>query len=125
MRLCGFLGRNCLRISGVPDNTEGSTDDYVCSLAQSIDVNLKLEDIDRSHRIGKPVSTGDGRKPRDTIVKFVSYRKRAQFYKARVLTKSDSYHHALEMPFAGSCFSRLNFSFWEIANVTHSTYNTV
>ena len=63
----------------------------VCSLAQSIDVNLKLEDIDRSHRIGKPVSIEDGRKPRDIIVKFVSYRKRAQFYKARVLTKSRGY----------------------------------
>lgn len=75
-----YSRRNCLRISGVPENTEGTTDDYICSLAPTIDVDLKLEHIDRSHRIGKLATTGEGRKPRDIIVKFVSYRKRAQFY---------------------------------------------
>ena len=56
------------------------------NLARSIDVELSLQDIDRSHR---PESGDiDTRKPRNIIVKFATYRMRAKFYKARVLTKS-------------------------------------
>ena len=84
-----YSRRNCLKISGVPETTELSTDDYVCNLARAIDVDLTIDDIDRSHRLGKPHTGADQRaKPRDIIVKFISYRKRASFYKARILTKS-------------------------------------
>lgn len=87
-----YSRRNCLKISGVPENIEKSTDEYVCDLAQAIDVDVRIEDIDRSHRLGRPSSAADPRgKPRDIIVKFVSYRARAKFYKARVLTKSKGY----------------------------------
>ena len=85
-----YSRRNCLKITGVPETTEGSTDDYVCNLARAIDVDLSVDDIDRSHRLGKP-RTASEQKPRDIIVKFVSYRKRALFYKARILTKSRGY----------------------------------
>ena len=85
-----YSRRNCLKITGVPETTEGSTDDYVCNLARAIDVDLSVDDIDRSHRLGKP-RTAPEQKPRDIIVKFVSYRKRALFYKARILTKSRGY----------------------------------
>lgn len=85
-----YSRRNCLIITGVPETTEGNTDDYVCNLARAIDVDLSVDDIDRSHRLGKP-RTGPEQKPRDIIVKFVSYRKRASFYKARILTKSRGY----------------------------------
>ena len=84
--------RNCLKISGVPENIEKSTDEYVCDLARAVDVDIRIEDIDRSHRLGRSSSAADERgKPRDIIVKFVSYRARANFYKARVLTKSKGY----------------------------------
>lgn len=85
-----YSRRNCLKITGVPESIEGSTDDYVCNLARAIDVDLSIEDIDRSHRLGKLRNAPD-QKPRDIIVKFVSYRKRALFYKARILTKSRGY----------------------------------
>ncbi|MEW8548017.1 MAG: hypothetical protein AB2693_31320 [Candidatus Thiodiazotropha sp.] len=85
-----YSRRNCLKITGVPETTEGSTDDYVCNLARAIDVDLSIDDIDRSHRLGKPRTAPD-QKPRDIIVKFVSYRKRSLFYKARILTKSRGY----------------------------------
>ena len=85
-----YSRRNCLKITGVPETTEGSIDDYVCNLARAIDVDLSVDDIDRSHRLGKP-RTAPEQKPRDIIVKFVSYRKRALFYKARILTKSRGY----------------------------------
>lgn len=87
-----YSRRNCLKISGVPESTEGTTDDIVCNIARAIDVDLNINDIDRSHRLGKSPSSVEGReRPRDIIVKFMSYRVRAKFYKARVQTKSRGY----------------------------------
>lgn len=87
-----YSRRNCLKISGVPENIENSTDEYICDLARAIDVDIRIQDIDRSHRLGRPSSAADQTgKPRDIVVKFVSYRARAKFYKARVLTKSKGY----------------------------------
>ena len=80
---------SCLWVSGVQENIEISTDDYICTLAKTIDV-----DIDSIHWKGKPALTREhGAKPRDTVLKYISYGKRAQFYKARarVLTKSRGY----------------------------------
>lgn len=87
-----YSRRNCLKVTGVPENIECSTDEYVCNLARAIDVDISVDNIDRSHRLGKLPSVAEHRaKPRDIIVKFVSYRTRANFYKARVLTKSRGY----------------------------------
>ena len=55
-------------------------------------VELKIEDIDRSHRLGKPGSEASPRsKPRDIIVKFATYRMRQKVYKSRTLTKERNY----------------------------------
>ena len=84
-----YSQRNCLKISGVPETTELSTDDYVCNLAPAIEVDLTIDDIYRNHRLGKPHTGALQRaKPRDIIVEFISYLKRISFYKARILTKS-------------------------------------
>lgn len=83
-----YSRRNCLRITGVAEADNESTDDFVINLARNIDVDLNPQDIDRSHRLGKLNSNRNGTtKPRDIIVKFATYRMRATFYKARVLTK--------------------------------------
>lgn len=87
-----YSRRNCLRVSGVPESINEITDDYVCALARAIDVDLSINDIDRSHRLGKPATAAAPRaRPRDIVVKFISYRTRAKFYKARVLTKTKGY----------------------------------
>lgn len=44
-----YSRRNCLRVSGVPESINENTDDYVCDLARAIDVDLSINDIDRSH----------------------------------------------------------------------------
>ena len=85
-----YSRRNCLKITVVPETTEGSTGDYVCKLSRVIDVEISIDDIDRSHGLGEP-RTAQDQKLCDIIVKFVSYRKRAQFYKARIVTKSRGY----------------------------------
>ena len=57
-----------LRISGIQETDVENTVDSVLNLARSIDVELSLGDIDRSHRLGRPGNaTGDT--PRNIIVK--------------------------------------------------------
>ena len=78
-----YSRRNCLRISGVPEKTEENTDNIVLSIANDIDSDIRLKDIDRSHRVGNPKT----KKTREIIVKFATYRARANFYKQRTLMK--------------------------------------
>jgi exosome complex exonuclease DIS3/RRP44 len=96
-----YSKRNTLRISGVPDFETSKepdaiskdilkyepTDLKVVEIAQALNVEVSLEDIDRSHRIG----VVNPNKPRDIIVKFKSYRARNVLYKARVDLKSKGY----------------------------------
>ena len=87
-----YSRRNCLRISGVREQPNESTDDIVTSIASAIDVDIDIRDIDRSHRLGRTSTQDRPRdKPRDIIVKFSTYRARSRFYKARTLTKSRGY----------------------------------
>ena len=87
-----YSRRNCLRISGKKEVTGENTDDIVLDIAEALGVNIDVSDIDRSHRLGKPGTTAEPRtKPRDIIVKFVSYRQRNMFYRARTSMKDRGY----------------------------------
>ena len=81
-----YSRRNCLRISGVPETPDENTDNIVLSIANDIDSEIQLQDIDRSHRIGNPKKKKKST-PRDIIVKFSTYRARADFYKQRTIMK--------------------------------------
>ena len=83
-----YSRRNCLRIAGVPENATENTDMYVVELARAIEADVSIDDIERSHHVGKPRSFG---RPRDMIVKFVSYRVRRRVYGARTKTKDKGY----------------------------------
>lgn len=83
-----YSRRNCLRVAGVPEPTSGqteNTDEYVLKLTHDLGVDVDLNDIERSHRIGRPRALG---RPRDIIVKFVSYRVRRKVYGVRTQTKA-------------------------------------
>ena len=82
-----YSRRNCLRISGVPEDSSENTDVYVIDMARAIDVEVKLDEIERSHRVG-PMKTG---RPRDIIVKFTSYRVRRKVYGERTKAKVRGY----------------------------------
>ena len=87
-----YSRRNCLRVSGVKELTGENTDNIVLDIADAIDVNIDIRDIDRSHRLGKPGTVDEPRtKPRDIIVKFVSYRPQNMFYRARTSLKDKGY----------------------------------
>ncbi|XP_071511909.1 uncharacterized protein [Diadema antillarum] len=75
-----YSRRNCLRLYGIPESDHEDTDEVMLDLAsKELNVKLKPEDIDRSHRIGapRPVKRGEKTKPpRPIIVKFATYRVR-------------------------------------------------
>lgn len=77
--------RNCLRISGVPE-TEDSTDDYIMKVCTTLNVPITIQDIDRSHRVGKKEAPGG--KPRAILAKFSTYRARQLFYRSRFSLQS-------------------------------------
>ena len=74
-----YSRRNCVRLFGVPEQEKENTDELVCDIASThLGVPLKLEHIDRSHRVRRRVdpSGGSTSKPRAIIVKLTSYRHR-------------------------------------------------
>lgn len=85
-----YSRRNCLRISGFTEDDNIPTDDIVLKLAADTGSSVTLQDIDRSHRIGNPTSP-KRKVPRDIIVKFSTYRARANFYKARTSLKDNGH----------------------------------
>lgn len=74
-----YSRRNCVRLSNIPEMDSEDTDRLVLKVAETMNIDVSLRDIDRSHRIGKP-----GKKAhRDIIVKFTSYRARERMMKNR------------------------------------------
>lgn len=79
--------RNCLRISGISESANENTDRIVLAIAEDLNVPLTQADIDRSHRVGKPIRGG-----RQIIVKFATYRARqALFEERKKLTQIQKY----------------------------------
>ena len=74
-----YQRRNCLRIFGVPEQSDEDTDKIVIETAAKIGVGLSVNDIDRSHRIGRQIND----RPRPVIVKFTSYRKRSEVFRSK------------------------------------------
>ena len=69
-----YSGRNCLLVHGIVVETVADTDKKIIkTLQQSTDETIKPEDIDRSHRLGKPKSSKNA-KPCLIIIKFVRYK---------------------------------------------------
>ncbi|KAH3771300.1 hypothetical protein DPMN_172614 [Dreissena polymorpha] len=73
-----YSRRNNVRIFGIPESPESkkSTDDIVIKLCNTLNVDVSVNEIDRSHRTGNR----GGRKPRPIIVKFTSFRARQKLY---------------------------------------------
>ena len=71
-----YSRRNCLLEHGIVEETVRDTDEKIINtLQQSMDETIKPEDIDRSHRLGKPKFLKYA-KLRPIIFKFVRYNTR-------------------------------------------------
>lgn len=84
-----YSRRNNLRISGCPESNAESTDEIVLKMAADIGTDLRIEEIDRSHRVGKFDPSRS--RPREIIVKFTSYRARQKLLKMRSALKDNGY----------------------------------
>ena len=83
-----YSRRNCIRLFGVSEKVNENTSERVCEIARKqLGVDLKLQDIDRSHRVPRrvePVSEeGKEIKPRAIIVKLTSYQHRQKLLQNR------------------------------------------
>ena len=99
-----YARRNCLILSGVEEREGECTDELVTNICKKeLDIELTVEDIDRSHRLGTPPSSGESsdghptrssqhrRRLRNIIMKFTNYRIREKIYSSRKeLRKSSS-----------------------------------
>ena len=76
--------RKNLRIHGSPESKEKQDDgeNIIFELAKELNIDLKSCDIQRAYRLGKKKKTVDA-KPRQVIVRFLSYKKRNKFLKAK------------------------------------------
>ena len=85
--LAQYTRRNSLRIynSKWIETPGEHTDDMVMRLAWELGAELNMDDIDRSHRVGRPIAG----KPRPILVKFVSYRPRQNLFQAGINLKKD------------------------------------
>ena len=71
-----YSRRQCLNFSGIPEQQNENTEKLIIEIAKAAGVNVKPDDIDVSHRIGKPKAG----KPRAIIAKFQSFSKRQEMY---------------------------------------------
>ena len=78
-----YSRRNSLRISGIPEAENESTDDLVRQLAEDLEVEISDIEIDRSHRVGRPDDGKRGKRSREIIVKFTRYNTRNKLYQVR------------------------------------------
>ena len=82
-----YSRRNSLRMSGIPETTTENTDMLVLEVAAAINSDISIDEIDRSHRVGKPKKG----KHREIIIKFSTYRARQKFFAKRKDLKDAGY----------------------------------
>ena len=82
-----YSRRNCLRFHGIHESPEENTDDLVIEVVkEKLKIDLKREDLDRSHRIpvrGRRREGDRGAPPNPIIVKFIRYNRRREIYDSR------------------------------------------
>lgn len=113
-----YTRRNCLLIHGIKELKDEDTDKQVIDFCKdNLGINLTLQDLERTHRLGKPRT--DKTKNRPIIAKFSSYRTRNNIFinkkklkgKATMITESlskqraDLYKKTRDV-FEKSCWTR-------------------
>ena len=83
-----YSRRNLIRVNGYPEVDGESTDEIVKGIAKVIGVDLELDDIDRSHRVGRRIGDDGKKLDRSIIVKFTSYRQKRKLMKDRKKLKN-------------------------------------
>ena len=79
-----YTRRQSIRIAGIPEKLSENTDDEVVKFATKVlNIQFEPDEIDRSHRVGPPRDPAENPKPREIIVRFVSYKSRQKLLRAK------------------------------------------
>lgn len=76
-----YTRKNSLEIHGVPESAYSSTEEAVLKLAEALEVPVRSQDIEISHKL-------PNKGTKAIIVKFVSHKMKSQLYKERVNLKN-------------------------------------
>ena len=77
-----YSRRNCLVLHGVNERNDENTNEIIIkTFSEELGVEIKEDDLDRSHRLGKP--KGKGNKPRPIIITFARYAVRREIFMNR------------------------------------------
>ena len=89
-----YSRRTNLKISGIKEQGRGeNTDDLVLDVINNLilkhqGVSLNYSHIGRTHRVGPPPTTSKKNRPRDIIIRFISYRDRDLVFRNKKNLKS-------------------------------------
>lgn len=76
-----YSRRNCLVLHGVKEKENEDTDDlFIKTVKKHLGIEVKIRDLDRSHRIGPKRTDGSGR---PIIIKFARYLVRANVFREK------------------------------------------
>ena len=74
-----YSRRNCLVLHGVNESNDENTNEIIIkTFSEELGVEIKEDDLDRSHRLGKPKRKDN--KPWPIIVKFARYAVRIEIF---------------------------------------------
>ena len=74
-----YSRRNCLVLHGANESNDENTNEIIIkTFSEELGVEIKEDDLDRSHRLGKPKRKDN--KPRPIIVKFARYAVRREIF---------------------------------------------
>ena len=74
-----YTSRNCLLVHGIEEKNNENTDDTVITfIKDNLGTDINLDDLDGSHRLGKPKQ--EAKKHRPIIVKFSRYNVRSKVF---------------------------------------------
>ena len=98
------------RIFGIPEtNKQEKTDELVKQFCKNeLDVELKSEDISRSHRVGR-VSLATAHRPRPIIVRLTRHNKKVEILKRRRQLRINKKPFSVQEDLTETCRSILNY----------------
>ena len=88
---------NNIRINGIPEKQGENCEELVMKVANCIDANIDIEDIDRAHRTGKV----EPNKTRSIIVRFNKFKARKNMTMSKKKLKEPEVHEKMKTVFEG------------------------
>ena len=89
-----YSRRTSLRLNGIQKTDRETAEkcrEKVIDVIKKLKLPISEDSVDRAHRVGVPAKVKGNDRPQKVIVKFTSFRSRANFYKSRKEVKDKKY----------------------------------